>query len=164
VLNRTFPTLLSDFTVVIDADREYSASDLGAVVTPLRSREADWVLGSRCGFGRRRPSQDRLTYLVNRLIDAWFFIWSGIRLRDLLTGLYGFRTELVTGLELREKRFSYTAELIWKVLRKREIRLREVPGSYRFRPYAEGKKIRWWETATIVLAVLRYRLVPGPRS
>ena len=44
-------------------------------------------------------------------------------------------------LELREQRFSYTAELVWKLLRNGGVRWAEVPVSYRFRSYGEGKKI-----------------------
>jgi hypothetical protein len=91
------------------------------------------------------------------MINLGFFALSGIRFHDILSGLYAFRTDLVDGLELREKRFSYTPELIWKLARKPDLRFREVPISYRFRTYAEGKKIQWWETASILRAILRYR-------
>jgi glycosyltransferase involved in cell wall biosynthesis len=157
VLNRAFPLLRPGFAVVIDADGEYLAEDLDRVVRPLLDGEADWVMGSRYGFGRSRPRQYLLTYLVNRLINLWFFVLSGLRFRDLLTGLYAFRTELVSGMRLSEPRFSYTAELLWKLRRHGRVRWREVPIGYRFRSYAEGKKIKWWETGTILLAMLRYR-------
>lgn len=156
MLDRAFPMLDTEFAIVIDADGEYRAHDIHALLEPLVSGRADWVLGSRYGFGRRRPSQYFATYLVNRLVNLYFFALSGIRLRDLLTGLYAFRSDMVRDVRLREKRFSYTAELIWKVLRGGP-RLAEVPIDYRFRSYAEGKKIRWWETGTILLAILRYR-------
>jgi glycosyltransferase involved in cell wall biosynthesis len=158
VLNRAFPTLRSELAVVIDADGEYLASDIPAVLAPLLRGEADWVSGSRYGFGRPRPRQYRLTWLVNRVINRWFLLVTGVRFRDVLSGLYAFRTELVEDIELREKRFSYTAELLCKLARTPGMRFREVPIDYRFRTYAEGKKIRWWETATILWAMLRYRV------
>ena len=164
VLNQAFPTLDSEIAVVIDADGEYAANDILTVVRPLLENRADWVMGSRYGFGRLRPRQYRLTYLANRGINLWFRLLSGMPTLDLLTGLYAFRTELVSGVILRESRFSYSAELIWKVLHNRAIRLVEVPISYRFRTYAEGKKIQWWETATILLALLRYKFVRRRRG
>jgi glycosyltransferase involved in cell wall biosynthesis len=159
VLNRVFPMLESRFVVVIDADGEYEAADIPVVLAPLIGAAADWVSGSRYGFGRPRPQQYLLTYVVNVLINRWFLLLSGIRFRDVLTGLYAFRTELVEGMTLREKRFSYTAELLCRLARRPGIRFREVPIGYRFRTYAEGKKIQWWETATILWAMLRYRLL-----
>jgi len=157
VLRDALRDLDTEFAVVIDGDGEYPAEDIARIVGPLQSGEADWVLGSRYGFGRDRPPQYLATYLVNRIIGHWFYALSRMRLRDPLTGLYGFRCALTADLELHEKRFSYTPELIWKLLRKPGVRWLEVPVGYRFRGYAEGKKIRWWETLTILLAFWRYR-------
>jgi len=157
VLGDALPGLETDLAVVIDADGEYPSTDLARILEPLRSGEADWVMGSRFGFGRKRPRQYRLTYLANRFIGLWFFLLSGRRFNDLLTGLYGFRSSLVSRLALREQRFSYTPELTWALLRQPGVRLREVPVGYRFRGYAEGKKIQWWETLTILAASWRYR-------
>lgn len=168
MLNSAFPLLRAELAVVIDADGEYAAADIPAVLGPLLAGQADWVMGSRYGFGRRRPRQYLLAYGVNRVVNTWFYLLSGLSFQDLLTGLYGFRVELVSNLCLRERRFSYTAELIWKLLANRGLRWAERPVSYRFRSYAQGKKIRWWETGTILLALLRYRFWRGaelsPRS
>jgi glycosyltransferase involved in cell wall biosynthesis len=160
VLASAIPALEGDTAVVIDADGEYAPADIPAIVAPLADGRADWVIGSRYGFGRPRPRQYVATWLVNRLVNAWFHTLSGVQLQDLLSGLYGFRTSAVADLTLREARFSYTAELLWHVQR-RSLRIVEVPVSYRFRTYAEGKKIHWWETLTILAALLRHR--SGPR-
>jgi len=163
VLNKAFPMLDTDCAVVIDADGEYAASEIDRVLQPLADDRGDWVMGARYGFGRPRPRQYLTTYLVNRLINTWFFLLSGLKFKDLLTGLYAFRTELVSDIELREKRFSYSAELVWKLLRTRSLRWSEVPITYHFRSYAEGKKIRWWETGTLLLALVRYRFLTGQK-
>jgi dolichol-phosphate mannosyltransferase len=157
MVSHAFPSLRTEFAVVIDADGEYLARDIPALLAPLREDRADWVLGSRYGFGRPRPRQYVLTYGVNRVVNLGFFLLSGIRLRDLLTGLWAFRPAPVCDLRLREERFSFTAELACEIGCRRRLRLTEVPIEYRFRTYAEGKKIQWWETGTILLAMLRYR-------
>lgn len=158
MLDRAFPMLSGEFALVIDADGEYLARDVPAVLAPLLRDEADFVLGSRYGFGRPRPRQYLATYAVNRVLGLAFRLLSGVRLRDMLSGVYAFRSARVRGLRLRERRFSYTPELLWRLMRARPpLRLREVPVDYRFRGYAAGKKIRWWETATILFAILRYR-------
>jgi glycosyltransferase involved in cell wall biosynthesis len=157
ILDGTFPTLDGDLAVVIDADGEYPPADIEKILGPLERGEADWVMGSRYGFGRPRPEQYVLTFIVNRFINVWLGALSGRWFRDVLTGLYGFRVEVVRDLRLRERRFSYTAELMWKLLHTGRVRWAEVPVEYRFRSYAEGKKIRWWETGTILLAMVRYK-------
>ncbi len=167
LLDDAFRRIETELAVVVDADGEYAASDLPAVLEPLVAGRADWVLGSRYGFGRPRPAQYRATWAVNRAVNTWFAALSGVRLNDLLTGLYAFRTALVRDLRLVERRFAYTPELMWKVLRSGPLlrsgppRIVEVPVSYRFRDYAAGKKIRWWETGTILAATVRYKFRDG---
>jgi glycosyltransferase involved in cell wall biosynthesis len=161
LLDEAFRRIDRELVAVIDADGEYDPADLGPLLEPLQSRRADWVLGSRYGFGRPRPRQYLAAYTVNRAVNGWFAWLSGVRVQDLLTGLYALRSELVTDLRLVERRFAYTPELAWKVLRRGGVRVTEVPVSYRFRGYSAGKKIRWWETGTILAATLRYRLRGG---
>ena len=161
LLDAAFRLLDREIAVVLDADGEYAAADLAPLVAPLLGGRADWVLGSRYGFGRPRPRQYLATYAVNRVVNAWFAVLSGVRVHDLLTGLYAFRTEVVRDVRLVERRFAYTPELVWKVLRRAAVRIVEVPVSYRFRGYAAGKKIRWWETGTILAATLRYKFRDG---
>lgn len=157
VLNRLFPLLASDYTVVIDADGEYAPEEIERLLLPLHRGEADWVLGSRYGFERPRPPQYWATYLANQLLAGWFNALSRIGLRDPLTGLYAFRSSQVREMQLREGRFAYTAELLWRAHLSGETRWKEVPVSYRFRTYEQGKKIRWWELGTLMSAFWRYR-------
>jgi glycosyltransferase involved in cell wall biosynthesis len=163
VLADALPTLDTAWAVVLDADGEYAASDLPALLAPLADGNADWVIGSRYGFGRPRPPQALCASIANRAIGACFAALSGVHLHDLLSGVYAFRCSGIDGLVLRERRFSYTAELMWEVCR-RGLRIVEVPVAYRFRTYAEGKKIRWWEAATIMAALVRYRPRAGGRT
>jgi len=160
VLGWAFRHVEARYMVIIDADGEYLPSEIPAVLNPLLNQEADWVMGARYGFGRPRPRQYMATYWVNRLLSAWFNLLAGRRLTaDLLTGLYACRAECVRNVVLQEHRFAYTPELMWNVLRGARPRWLEVPVTYRFRSYAEGKTIRWWETFTIFAATLRYRFV-----
>lgn len=165
-MNETFPAIGTPWTVAIDGDNEYAASDIPVVLAPLLNDQADWVLGSRYGFGRKRPRQYLLTYLANQVCSGLFSALSGVPFRDLLTGLFAFRTRAVAGVRLQEERFAYTPELLWKVHRLHHPRWLDVPVSYRFRTYREGKKIRWWETFTVIRSIVKYRFarLPQPAS
>ena len=157
VMNEVFPLLKTPWTVVIDADREYPAHDIPAVLAPLIQGRADWVFGARYGFGRKRPRQYLATYLANQVFSATFSALSRMRFRDVLTGLFAFRTAMAAGIRLEQERFSYTPELLWKVHHRHHPRWLDVPIGYRFRTYKEGKKIHWWETFTVLFAIVRYR-------
>ncbi|MBT3294446.1 MAG: glycosyltransferase family 2 protein [Verrucomicrobia bacterium] len=161
VLNWAFHHVQAACMVVIDADGEYLPSDIPALLDPIMANQADWVMGVRYGFGRSRPSQYLATYWVNRLVSGWFNVLARQSTTDLLTGLYAFRTACVASVELVEQRFAYTPELVWKVLNTAQPRWLDVPASYRFRGYAQGKTIRWWETFTILAAIWRYRRATG---
>lgn len=157
ILNEAFPLVDTEWCVVVDADREYLPADIIRLLEPLAHDKADWTMGSRYGFGRPRPPQYLLAYLVNRLVTVLFSRLSGVGMQDVLTGLYAFKTECVRGVVLKERRFAYTPELLWKVMALGKPRFLDVPVSYGFRTYGEGKTIRWWETFTILWATFRYR-------
>jgi glycosyltransferase involved in cell wall biosynthesis len=158
VLKWAFHRIDARIIVVIDADGEYLPSEIPLLLDPILADKADWVMGVRYGGGRPRPRQYLATYWVNRLVTGWFSLLAGRRITtDLLSGLYAFRSECVRQVTLHEPRFSYTPELIWKVLHTARPRWLDVPISYRFRNYAQGKSIRWWETFTILAAIGRYR-------
>ena len=156
VLNEVLPRLNGEITVVIDADDEYAPKDIKPVLDPLIRDEADWVLGSRYGFGRKRPRQYLSTYLSNLFFNRLFNFLSGLKLQDLLTGLFAFRSQTVKGITLKQKRFAFTPELLWKAYRRKNPRWAEVPISYRFRGYGAGKKIEWWEFFTVTWAIFLY--------
>lgn len=161
-LSAAFARLDTPYAAVIDADNEYPPGDLATVLAPLHEQRADWVMGSRYGFGRPRPRQGMATYLVNRALTAWFNRLSRSTFHDMLTGIYAFRTTLVRDLELRERRFAYTPELLWTVRHRHNPQWLDVPVRYRVRGYGDGKKIRWWETFTIAAACVRYRRPARP--
>lgn len=157
VLNDVFSDLDADYTVVIDADNEYSPKDIPLILGPLFDGAADYVMGSRYGFGRPRPNQYLLTYIANRFFNMLFNYLSGLRLNDLLTGLYAFKTQMVKDVSLQEERFSFVPELAWRVHNSKQPRWKEVPIDYKFRKYSDGKKIQWWEFFTVSRAILHYR-------
>lgn len=160
-INACLPRLAGRALVVIDADGEYCAQDIPAVAAPLLDNLADFVGGARYGFGRTRPRQYRVAYAANRVLSRWLAICMGVRLEDALTGLYGVRCAMLSGITLNEKRFSYSAELLCHLARKK-ARWTEVPVTYKFRTYSEGKKIAWWEFFTILFATWKYR--PGRQA
>jgi glycosyltransferase involved in cell wall biosynthesis len=155
-LSKVFSLITTDLLVLTDADQEYHGSDIPAVLRPLLEDRADWVQGSRYDFGRGRPEQYLATYLVNRCINGWLFLLSGRYFRDCLCGLYAMKASLIRQVRLKEKRFSYTGELVWTLLRKK-ARIAQVPVSYTFRTYGSGKKIKWYETFTLIRALLYYK-------
>jgi len=157
VVGEALPLVITPFVAVMDGDDEYSADDLPAILAPLLAGTVDWVLGSRYGYGRPRPPQYVLTYLVNVLLNHVFRMLFRVKTCDFLTGLYALRVDLTRGITITQPGFSFIPEFYGKVINRHPVRWLDVPVSYRFRTYGSGKKIRWWETFTILLNMLKYR-------
>lgn len=136
-----------DFVLIQDADNEYDIEDYDALLEPLISGEAAFVLGARHGGGSwkmREFAGQPLTSMVFNL-GHWFFAslinlvyWQ--RMRDPFTMYKVFRTDCLDGLTFRCNRFDFDHELVIKLVRKGYVPL-EIPVNYRSRSFAEGKKV-----------------------
>jgi glycosyltransferase involved in cell wall biosynthesis len=139
-LRRGFREARGDIVVVQDADLEYDPNDIVSLIDPIVKGHADVVYGSRFLGGPHRVlyywhsvGNFVLTTLSNMVTD--------LNLTDMETCYKAFRREVLQGLELREERFGFEPEVTVKVARRPELRIFEVPITYRGRRYDEGKKI-----------------------
>jgi glycosyltransferase involved in cell wall biosynthesis len=143
------------FSAVLDADLEYSPSDIPALLEPLRRGEAEVVFGAR-GFQSHSSysfwyvmGNKAVTLVANVLYNSW--------LSDIMTGHKVMRTELFRSLELRERGFAIEPEITARLL-KRGIRIYEVPVVYRARGREEGKKLTALDGLRVVRTLLRCRI------
>ncbi len=142
--------------LIQDGDLEYDPADYGRLLAPLLAGEADVVYGSRflAGAGRGELGMRRSAWLANRVLTAaanWLYR-AGIS--DEATAYKAFRTERLRQLNLRCRRFEFCPEVTAK-LRRRGIRIQEVPVRYRAR--AAGKKIGARDGFEALWTLLRYR-------
>jgi glycosyltransferase involved in cell wall biosynthesis len=144
-------------TTIFDADLEYSADDIPALVEPLRRGDADAVFGTRAFKSHSAYSfwyvlgNRTVTMLANVVYNCW--------ISDLMTGQKAIRTELFRSLELRERGFAVEAEIAARLLR-RGVRIYEVPVEYRARGRDEGKKLTALDGLRVVRTLLRCKLAP----
>jgi len=137
-----------DFAAILDADLEYDAKDLGELLVPLLSGDANVVFGSRnwsshSAFSFWYVMGNKGVTLATNVIFNCF-------ISDVMTCHKAMRTSLFRSLALRERGFAIEPEIAARVLRAGE-RIYEVPISYKARTRAEGKKL----TAVDGLRVLR---------
>ena len=142
-----FGAISGDFVLIQDADDEYDIEDYDALLEPLFSGEAAFVLGARHGGSswkmRQFTGQRILSHALN--FGHWFFttlinITYGLRLKDPFTMYKVFRADCLHGLTFECDRFDFDHELVIKFARKGYVPI-EIAVNYRSRSFKEGKKV-----------------------
>ncbi len=137
-----------DYILIQDADEEYDIEDYDALIQPLVSGEAAFVLGARHGgrMWKMRTFTDQ--HLTGHFLNFghWCFtalinILYGLRLKDPFTMYKVFRADCLHGLKFKCNRFDFDCELLIKLV-KNGYRPIEIPVNYRSRSFKEGKKVR----------------------
>ncbi|MEB4210083.1 glycosyltransferase family 2 protein [Mycobacterium sp. 94-17] len=138
--------------MILDADLEYSPSDIPNLLQPVVNGIADHVFGSRIfGLNTRFPSYRLaiggrfLTAVANVLFDSC--------LTDMHTCLKLIPLQHFRALMLSQNGFGLDTELTAKILRA-GIRPYEVPVTYYGRTSQEGKKLSWQRDGWVCLWLL----------
>ena len=147
-----------EYTLIQDADLEYSPQDYEKIFNPIFKYNADVVYGSR--FISNEPR--RIIYFKNELANKCLTyisnIVSGLNLSDIEVGYKVFRTSILKSLNLKENSFGFEIETTMK-LAKNNYKIFEVGISYNGRTYAEGKKIRTIDGILALFYIFKYKFL-----
>lgn len=143
-----------DAVVIQDADLEYDPQDLARMFPVIESGRADVVYGSRYS-GSERMVDRYWHYRVNRFLTGFSNRLSNLNLTDMETCYKMIRGDVFRGLKLTADRFGIEPELTAK-LADLDLRIYEMPISYRPRGNAHGKKIGWKDGLAAMWFIIRY--------
>jgi glycosyltransferase involved in cell wall biosynthesis len=153
------------YTIIQDADLEYSPEQFELLLEPVRKGTAAVVYGSR---NLRHPAmkKNEFTYfrfwLGGKVVTLWGNLLFGTHLTDEATCYKLFPTDLLRQMNLRCRGFDFCPEVTAKALRLGH-RILEVPIEYTPRTLAEGKKIRARHGIEAMWVLLKLRLTPMNR-
>jgi dolichol-phosphate hexosyltransferase len=144
-----------DYLVILDADLEYSPTDIPKLLQPVLEGRTTVVYGNRT-FGSH--SSFSFWYVMgNKAVTTAANMLFNCYLGDLETCFKLMPVELYRSLRIRSRGFGMEAEVTGKLLRNR-YRPYEVPITYHARSREEGKKITWQDGVEALWILLRERL------
>jgi glycosyltransferase involved in cell wall biosynthesis len=155
-LRTGFELATGDIVVIQDADLEYDPQDIRHLIQPIVDGIADVSFGSRF-IGTPRRALYFWHAMMNRCLTLASNMFNDLNLTDMETCYKAFRREVIKSLRIEEDRFGIEPELTAKVA-KMNLRIYEVPVSYRGRTYAEGKKIGWKDGVRATYCIVKYGL------
>lgn len=148
------------YTIVQDADLEYSPEEIPALLVFAEEHNHPVVYGSR-----RLKKQKQFThfaaYIGGSLLTIIFNLLYRTKLTDQPTCYKLVRTDIVKTLPLKENDFRFDPE-ITAMIALRGIPFAEFPISYTPRSWKEGKKIVWQDWFKWVWVFCTLRVVPKP--
>ena len=147
-----------DTVIIQDADLELDPADIPAILKRMHNKDLDLVSGTRFSKGIKHPGHAIFAITLNRLLSAIAARATGRKITDLTCGYKLIKKELFEKLDLREKRFGFETELMFKSLRSGTTSFAEEPVSYDPRRKSEGKKISITDGLGISSKVLRFSL------
>jgi glycosyltransferase involved in cell wall biosynthesis len=146
------------YLVIQDADLEYDPEEFNELLKPVIRGSADVVYGSRFLGGNPHRILFYWHSIGNKVLTRLSNMLTNLNLTDMETCYKLCKTDIIQGIELKEKRFGFEPEITAKLSRIPEIRIYEVGISYYGRTYLEGKKIGWKDGFRAIYCILKYNL------
>lgn len=148
VLPQIMISYRADYYVMIDGDFTYPAKHLPEIVKRL-DNGADVVIGYRAK--RKKGAMTHINIIGNRGLSILASILYGVHVKDVCSGMWGFRRSVLSRYKLSSNDFTLEADLFINTVRN-GFKLAQIPIEYRARldgsvaklGIKDGFKIAWF--------------------
>lgn len=126
----------ADIIVHFDADGQFEARDVAALVEPIKNGQAEVVLGSRF-LNRANHIPFSKKYFILPLARAVNFLFTGLWLSDAHNGLRALSRRAAESIKIEQDRMAHNSEIIAQ-LKKNNLKFVEVPVRVVYHRYGQG--------------------------
>lgn len=146
-----------DIILIQDADLEYNPNEYSRLLEPFIKQNAKVVYGSR---RLQNNKSSTLVFSIGGLLATKLTnLLFKSNLTDLPTGYKVFRREVLESLNFKSNGFAFEPEITAKIL-KRNIKIHEVPISYKPRTVKQGKKVKLKDAIPYFWPIIKERFTP----
>jgi glycosyltransferase involved in cell wall biosynthesis len=124
-----FKAASGDILVTMDGDNSYPVKKIGRLIDVLIREELDFISGCRFPL-KNKQAMAVLNRWGNYLLTLVFAVLTLKKIKDSQSGMWIFRREILTGMNLKSKGMSLSEEIKMEAVLNEDVKFKEVPISY----------------------------------